>query len=214
MEGLQPSTDVRSTTGRPPVTSTDHLCQIAIELFVSQGFEATSIDDITAAAGIGRRTFFRYFETKADAVWGDFDSAIVGLRTSLDSSPASEPMMDALRNAVVAFNYLPQDQVQQHRQRMQLILGVPALISRSSLRYAQWRAAIEEFAARRLDLPLDHLIPRSIGHTALGAALAAHEQWLQDETSDLGTLLNSAFLALSQGFSPQYTNHTNHDKGI
>ena len=214
MEGLQPSTDVRSTTGRPPVTSTDHLCQIAIELFVSQGFEATSIDDITAAAGIGRRTFFRYFETKADAVWGDFDSAIVGLRTSLDSSPASEPMMDALRNAVVAFNYLPQDQVQQHRQRMQLILGVPALISRSSLRYAQWRAAIEEFAARRLDLPLDHLIPRSIGHTALGAALAAHEQWLQDETSDLGTLLNSAFLALSQGFSPQYTNHTNHAKGI
>lgn len=204
---MQPSTDVRSTTGRPPVTSTDQLCQIAIELFVSQGFEATSIDDITSAAGIGRRTFFRYFETKADAVWGDFDSAIVGLRASLDSSPASEPMMDALRNAVVAFNYLPQDQVQQHRQRMQLILGVPALISRSSLRYAQWRAAIEEFAARRLGLPLDHLIPRSIGHTALGAALAAHEQWLQDESSDLGTLLNSAFLALSQGFAPQYANH-------
>ena len=207
MEGMQPSTDVRSTTGRPPVTSTDQLCQIAIELFVSQGFEATSIDDITSTAGIGRRTFFRYFETKADAVWGDFDSAIVGLRASLDSSPASEPMMDALRNAVVAFNYLPQDQVQQHRQRMQLILGVPALISRSSLRYAQWRAAIEEFAARRLGLPLDHLIPRSIGHTALGAALAAHEQWLQDESSDLGTLLNSAFLALSQGFAPQYVNH-------
>jgi len=207
---MQPSTDVRSTTGRPPVTSTDQLCQIAIELFVSQGFEATSIDDITSAAGIGRRTFFRYFETKADAVWGDFDSAIVGLRASLDSSPAAEPMMDALRNAVVAFNYLPQDQLQQHRQRMQLILGVPALISRSSLRYAQWRAAVEEFAARRLDLPLDHLIPRSIGHTALGAALAAHEQWLQDETSDLGMLLNSAFLALSQGFSPQYANHANH----
>jgi mycofactocin system transcriptional regulator len=211
VEAPQASIDVRATTGRPPVTSTDQLCQIAIELFVSQGFEATSIDDITAAAGIGRRTFFRYFETKADAVWGDFDSAIVGLRASLDASPTSEPMMDALRNAVVAFNYLPQDQVQQHRQRMQLILGVPALISRSSLRYAQWRAAIEEFAARRLGLPLDHLIPRSIGHTALGAALAAHEQWLQDESSDLGTLLNSAFLGLSQGFAPQYANHA---KGI
>ena len=204
----QPSTDVRSTTGRPPVTSTDELCQIAIELFVSQGFEETSIDDITTAAGIGRRTFFRYFETKADAVWGDFDSAIIGLRTSLDSSPTSVPMMDSLRIAVVAFNHLPQDQVQQHRQRMQLILRVPTLISRSSLRYAQWRAAIEEFASRRLNLPADHLIPRSIGYTALGVALAAHEQWLQDETSDLGELLNSAFLALSQGFSPEYINHT------
>jgi hypothetical protein len=111
----------------------------------------------------------------------------------------------------VAFNHLPPDQVQQHRQRMNLILRVPALISRSSLRYAQWRAAIEEFAANRLDLPLDHLIPRSIGYTALGVALAAHEQWLQDETSDLGELLNSAFLALTQGFSPEYINHT---KGI
>lgn len=178
MESLHSSTEVRSTSGRPPATSTDELCQIAIELFVSQGFDATSIDDIAAAAGIGRRTFFRYFETKADAVWGDFDSAIVGLRASLDSSPTSEPMMDALRLAVVAFNHLPEDQVQQHRQRMQLILRVPALISRSSLRYAQWRAAIEEFSARRLELPVDHLIPRSIGYTALGAALAAHEQWI------------------------------------
>jgi hypothetical protein len=43
----------------------------------------TSIDDIAAAAGIGRRTFFRYFPSKADLVWGDFEAELVRMRACL-----------------------------------------------------------------------------------------------------------------------------------
>lgn len=38
----------------------------AIELFAAEGFEETTVDEIAQAAGISRRTFFRYFETKGD----------------------------------------------------------------------------------------------------------------------------------------------------
>jgi mycofactocin system transcriptional regulator len=192
--------DLRPVAGRPPVTTHDELCQIGLHLFVTQGFDNTSVDDIAAQAGISRRTFFRYYESKADVVWGNFDDALSGLKSNFTGIADSVPLMDALRQAVVAFNLLAPDQIAPHRARMQLILSVPALTARSSIRYTQWRAVVEEFAALRLNLPVDHLIPRSIGHTALGAALAAHEQWLQDETADLSALLDLAFTALATGF--------------
>ena len=192
--------DLRPAAGRPPVTTHDELCQIGLRLFVAQGFDNTSVDEIASQAGISRRTFFRYYESKADVVWGNFDDALWGLKSNLHAIAPSVPLMDALRQAVVAFNALAPDQVAPHRARMQLILSVPALTARSSIRYTQWRTVVEEFAAHRLSLPCDDLIPRSIGHTALGAALAAHEQWLQDETSDLSALLDLAFTALANGF--------------
>ena len=192
--------DLRPVAGRPPVTTHDELCQIGLRLFVTQGFDNTSVDEIASQAGISRRTFFRYYESKADVVWGNFDDALSGLKSNLTAIPSSVPLMDALRQAVVAFNALTPEQVTPHRARMQLILSVPALTARSSIRYAQWRAVIEDFAALRLSLPSDHLMPRSIGHTALGAALAAHEQWLQDENAHLSALLDLAFTALATGF--------------
>lgn len=196
------TTDIptRPIAGRPPVTTHDELCQIGLHLFVTQGFDNTSVDDISAQAGISRRTFFRYYESKADVVWGNFDDALSGLEANLHAVPSSVPMMDALRQAVVAFNDLPADQVIPHRARMQLILSVPALTARASIRYTQWRAVVEDFVAQRMSVPVDHLLPRTVGHAALGAALAAHEQWLQDEGSDLSDLLTQAFTALAAGF--------------
>jgi len=46
--------------GRPAVTSRAELEQVALGLFAEAGFEATTVDDIAAAAGVARRTFFRY----------------------------------------------------------------------------------------------------------------------------------------------------------
>ena len=62
--------------GRPPSTTHSDLEELCIALFVERGFDATSVDDIAAAAGIARRTFFRYYPSKADVVWGDFDAAV------------------------------------------------------------------------------------------------------------------------------------------
>lgn len=182
--------------GRPPVTSRSELEQVALELFAVRGFDATTVEDITAVAGVGRRTFFRYFPSKNDAVWGEFDRGLVELEARLDATGDEVPLLAALRAAVLAFNALPADQLGSHRQRMALILTVPALQAHSTLRYAAWRDVVARFAARRLGLAGDELLPQLVAHTCLGAALTAYEQWLRRPDSDLGALLHEAMSGL------------------
>src|SRR5918911_4919209 len=101
----------------------------------------------------------------------------------------SRPLLETLIEAVVRFNDLPPEAMPAHRQRMSLILHVPALQAHSTLRYADWRNVVARFAARRLEQRVDALLPQLIGHLALGAAVAAYEQWLAEESTDLAALL-------------------------
>ena len=183
-------------TGRPPVTTPADIERVALELFARNGFEETTVDDIAAAAGISRRTFFRYFASKNDVVWGDFDVLLDGLDEWLSHVAPDAPMLETLSAAVVRFNSVPPEAVPAHRARMSLILHVPALQAHSTLRYADWRGVVARFAARRLAEPVDALAPQLVGHVALAAAVAAYERWLRDGSAELGALLAAAFGAL------------------
>ncbi len=188
--------DLTARPGRPAATSREELEHVARELFAARGFEATTVDDIASAAGIGRRTFFRYFASKNDVLWGDFDDGLRALRDRLAATDPGQPLLDALREAVLAFNALPPGGVDWHRDRMTLILTVPALQAHSTLRYAAWRSVIAEFAAGRLGRDPGELLPQLVGHLYLGAALTAYEQWLSDPQADLSALLDAALRAL------------------
>jgi len=190
----------RPRSGRPLATSRAKLEAVAFQLFAANGFDETSIDDITSAAGIGRRTFFRYYGSKNDLVWGDFDGELVRFRAWFAGARPDLPPMECIRRAVIEFNHYPPDQATQHRERMALILGVPSLRANSTLRFAQWRNVVAEFVGTRLGLPPDNLYPAVIGHCALGAALAAYEAWLRDDKAELSTLLDSALALLTNGF--------------
>ena len=189
----------RSGGGRPPATSARHLEQVALDLFSRDGFEATTVDDIAAAAGIGRRTFFRYYDSKNDVVWGDFEGGLAALSRWLHDSPPDAGLVAALTDAVVRFNDIAEDALQAHRQRMALILRVPALQAHSTLRYAEWRAVVADFAAERLGRPAGDLQPQLVAHAALAAAVAAYEQWLADDRAELPVLLRECFAALGTG---------------
>jgi hypothetical protein len=80
---------------------------------------------------------------------------------------------------------------------MSLILHVPALQAHSTLRYADWRGVVARYAARRLDVSVEELRPQLVGRVALGAAVAAYDQWLADDASDLEPLLRRAFGSLA-----------------
>jgi TetR/AcrR family transcriptional regulator, regulator of mycofactocin system len=190
----------RSRSGRPPATTRAELERVAFSLFDDSGFDDTSIDDIAAAAGIARRTFFRYYPSKTDLVWGDFDGQLRHLREWFDAVPSDVSLMEAVHRAVVDFNELPPGQKAAHRRRMSLILGVPTLLANSTMRFAKWRRVIAEFAARRLELEPDDLLPTVIGYSALGASLAAYEIWLANRKSDLSQLLDEALSELAIGF--------------
>ncbi|ELP65153.1 MULTISPECIES: mycofactocin system transcriptional regulator [Streptomyces] len=187
-------------TGRPRVTSRAALERLGFELFARQGFDATTVDDIAAAAGIGRRTFFRYFASKNDLVWGDFEDQLRGFEELLAATDPAVPMMDALRGVVVEFNRFDPEVVPWHRQRMTLILRVPTLQADSTVRYTTWRALVTEFAARRMGRPVTDLPPRLLGHAALAACIAAYEYWLTDSEVDLGAVLDQAMRQVAAGF--------------
>ena len=188
-------TDATGTSdrgGRPPVTSNLELEQVALALFADRGFAETTVDDIAAEAGISRRTFFRYYASKNDAVWGEFDRLLAGMERRLADS-AEGPLLEVVTDAIVAFNDFPAEAVAAHRTRMALVLHTPALQAHSALRYADWRAVIARHAARVLDQPVEGFVPQLVAHVALAAAVTAYEQWLADESADLPGLLTSTF---------------------
>jgi TetR/AcrR family transcriptional regulator, regulator of mycofactocin system len=186
--------------GRRPVTSRAELEHVAFALFAEKGFEQTTVDDIAAAAGIGRRTFFRYFPSKNDVPWGDFERELERMRARLRACPPQVPLMDAIRLALVDFNRVDPDQIPWHRRRMTLILRVPALLAHSTLRFAAWREVVAEFAGERTGQRPDALAPQAIAHAVLGVAIAAYEQWLDRADADLSVLLDSAMRDLAGAF--------------
>jgi mycofactocin system transcriptional regulator len=188
--------------GRRRATSRAELEQVAFALFAAHGFDATTVDEIAAAAGIGRRTFFRYFPSKNDVPWGAFEDELERMRVRLKACPPEIPLMDAIRLALIDFNRVAPVQVPLHRRRMELILRVPALLAHSTLRFTAWRAVIAEFAAERTGRRPDDLAPQAIAHAVLGVSVAAYEHWLDDPASDLGTLLDNAMRELGTAFSP------------
>ena len=193
----QPANDRQGALGRPAVTSRAELEHISLAMFSDQGFDVTSVDEIAAAAGIGRRTFFRYFKSKNDAVWGDFDTQLAAFAAWFERCPADVPVVDAICAAVIDFNSFDAAATASLRNRMKVILSSPALQAYSTLRYAAWRQVVSRFAAGRLGVDEHALIPRTLGHLALGAALAAYEQWLADEGSELLVVLTEALAVLT-----------------
>lgn len=180
--------------GRPAVTTRAELEQISLAIFSEQGFDVTSVDEIAAAAGIGRRTFFRYFKSKNDAVWGNFDDQLASFESWFDRCPPDVPVIDAIRAAVIDFNSFDEAATESLRNRMTVILRSPALQAYSTLRYTAWRGVVARFAARRLGVGENDLIPQTLGHLALGSALAAYQVWLSTDAKLIPLLHESLAL--------------------
>jgi AcrR family transcriptional regulator len=77
------------------------LIQAAAELFQEKGYEETTIRDIARAAGVGERTFFRYFPAKESLLLLQMRALVPLLAGAIVARPPAEPPLAALRNAVV-----------------------------------------------------------------------------------------------------------------
>jgi mycofactocin system transcriptional regulator len=188
-----------ATRGRPPSTTHAEVERAALDLFASQGFEDTTMDDLAHAIGVGRRTLFRYFPSKNDIVWGDFDLVLNRLRALLAATPVEVPIMHALADAIVESNRYEKEQLGELRTRMTLITSVPALQAHSMLRYASWRDVVAEFVGMRRDESPTALVPQTIGHITLGTSMAAFVHWVNDPHSDLDASLREAYRVLREG---------------
>jgi TetR/AcrR family transcriptional regulator, regulator of mycofactocin system len=187
--------------GRRRSTTWDHISNVAIELFAARGFDEVSVDDVAEAAGIARRTLFRYYASKNALPWGDFDAHLDHMRELLNDLEPDVPIGQALRTALLAFNSFDEQETARHRQRMRVILQTAALQAYSMTMYAGWRAVVAAFVAQRLGAKVEDLVPQTVAWTMLGVALSAYENWLADESVSLAEALGAAFDTVSDGLS-------------
>ena len=189
----------QSRVGRRRSTTRHHITDVAIELFTARGFAEVSVDDVAQAAGISRRTLFRYYASKNAIPWGDFDTHLAHLRELLDNVDPRVPLGEALRAALLAFNTFDESETVRHRQRMRVILQTAELQAYSMTMYAGWREVIAGFVARRSACKTTDLLPQTVAWTMLGVALSAYEHWLSDESVPLPVALGNAFDVVGAG---------------
>lgn len=189
--------------GRRRSTTKDHIANVAIDLFETYGFGEVSVDDVALAAGIARRTLFRYYPSKNAIPWGDFDAHLREFAKVFDDADLGLPITATLRAALLDFNTFEESEAARHRRRMRLILESPELQAYSMTLYAGWRDVVAAFIAGRTGAQPSDLVPQTVGWTMLGVALAAHEHWLaRGEAADSQSLrddLGDAFDAISAG---------------
>lgn len=185
--------------GRRRSTTPEHITDVAIDLFVARGFAEVSVDDVAHAAGISRRTLFRYYASKNAILWGDFDAHLAHLRNLLDRVDPDVALGDALRAALLAFNTFDECETVRHRRRMRVILQTAELQAYSMTMYGGWRGVIADFVARRAGVKAADLLPQTVAWVMLGVALSAYEHWLADESLSLPQALGDAFDAIRGG---------------
>jgi mycofactocin system transcriptional regulator len=191
----------QSRVGRRRTTTPDHITDVAIDLFTARGFAEVSVYDVAHAAGIARRTLFRYYASKNAILWGDFDAHLAHLQGLLDNVDPRVPLGKALRAALLAFNTFDECETARHRQRMRVILQTAELQDYSMTMYAGWREVMAGFVARRLGVRTSDPLPQTVAWTMLGVALSAYEHWLGDESVTLPEALASAFDIVGAGLN-------------
>ncbi|NEC64175.1 TetR family transcriptional regulator [Streptomyces sp. SID9727] len=109
-------TEDRRPAKKPPMR--DVLAEAAFALFLERGFERTTVDDIVARAGVGRRSFFRYFPSKEDAVFPDHERCLADMTAFLADADGADPVAtvcDGARLVLRMYAEKPEFSVQRYR---------------------------------------------------------------------------------------------------
>ncbi|MBT1677272.1 TetR family transcriptional regulator [Curtobacterium aurantiacum] len=164
-------------TGRPRTIDPDAVSLVALRLFDEQGFDAVSMDDVAAAAGVSRRSLFRLFPNKAALVWGGLDEFAARFREALRSRPADEPSAVALRAAYKIGATFPDDAVEVTRHRLRVIRANPSLEHVGAATVTALTDEILRYVAERDGATADDLAVAVRAHTLAAAASAALTWW-------------------------------------
>lgn len=166
----------------------------AMKLFLANGFEATTLDEIAAAAGVSRRSLFHYFASKEEIVFAakaDFPDIIV---EAIERRPAEEPLLDMVENALtdLAVRY----QTPEAKALSRLIHDTPALCAGDQAKYEKMERALAKALADRKGLPENDVACRVTASAAIGIMKLATEAWLAGDDSSPETFGKTAFAAL------------------
>jgi AcrR family transcriptional regulator len=169
-----------------------------LRLFREHGFDATTVEQIAAAADISESTFFRYFPTKAEVVLqDDFDPLIV---QAFRDQPAELGPIPALRGAFrTAFAQLSPGQMEEQRERMDLILSVVELRAAMLDQFAEAMSLLAAVVAERAGRPAEDFAVRTLAGAVVGVAMAVMFTLAEDPEADLASLFDQGIAHLEAG---------------
>ena len=177
------------------------IAEVAFKVFAERGFDQVTATEVAEAAGISRASFFRYFESKEDAIFVAQEEMGVDVAEALRARPDGEDAWTALRRSLDVAVRTYQRSPDEALARLRLIRCTPDLRSHQLDRLAQWREAIgtalgERLGPRRDDIKVDALIA-----AGLGSFDAALTRWSQsDGAEDLIGLIDEAFAVIADPF--------------
>ena len=181
--------------------------EAALELFAERGFDVVTVDDIAAGADVSRRTFFRYFASKEDALLSDHPRALAELRRALGGRPDDEPPLTALRHAFLSIAGSYEERRERLLHRARIMAETPSLQARSLAHQRLWEEAVADMLAERMgvDASVD-LRPGVVAGSTIAALRVAVAAWLaRDGEPHLPTLVAEALDLLDGGLAQGLT---------
>lgn len=175
------------------------LADAALELFAARGFDATTVDQIAEAAGVSRRTFFRYFRSKEAVVFPDREHRLEVLRALLAGAPASESGLAAVRRGLL----LLAQEYSRSRDKVilqqRIVEGSPALLAYDFELDKRWESVIADALGGRGNGRV-HRRARLTAGAMMGVIRTALREWYRSEgRKNLMALGEEAFALLRDG---------------
>ena len=160
----------------------ERIAAAARDLFAANGYEHTTVDAIAERAGVARRTFFRYFRSKDEAILPDHERVLASIDAHLSATDDLPPLRALCSGARMVFRSYVEDPVVS-LQRYQLTRSVPALRARENAIVSDYFRLFRDFLFRRLSTEPEQPGQPDASLRAdvmAGAVVAAHNEVLRD----------------------------------
>jgi AcrR family transcriptional regulator len=193
----------RGRVGRPRAASKADVEETALALMLERGYESVSVEDIAAASGISRTTYFRYFGSKPGVVWLSFDDTIERLDRALAEYSGSDAL-GAVRGAVVGSTRAAVFDSDVWLERFRLLDTSPELQAGTYLHWEAWKRPVAAFVAARTAMEPNDRVPMVVAATCQAVFVSALRDWRNsdDKRHDLLARLDDGLiemLALLEG---------------
>jgi len=174
----------------------------ALRLFTEKGYDATTVEQIAAAAGVSHMTFFRYFPRKEEVVeYDEYDPLIEDL---IVARPPDEPPLAAVHQAIrMGLEQILRADREALLTRTRLVLHNPVLRSRNLVAQDVTRDLFARALARRAGLAEPDLAATVQASAVLAVIGPAMTAWAQGDVDDLIAVIDDAFASLRAGISNQ-----------
>lgn len=178
--------------GRWKPDARGRLQQAAMDLYAERGFDATTVDDIAARAGLTERTFFRHFSDKREVLFSGSDLLLAHMLAAMDAVPASASPLEQVSAALESAGEFFVDRAASRR-RHQIINAHADLQERELMKLAVMTNAL---AARLRERGVAEPAARLAAETGLAAFRVAFDDWTQAD--DAGSYVDALRRAVAQ----------------